>query len=121
MKKIISILLVVIYSFGLLKPLSPYICDFVAHTFWEYEHIATIHYSEGKYHVHVEVESLVKKEANPINKSQKIDKQENLSVHLGGLITRFLEENRSTNTISDLDRKIRACFFEINIPPPKVI
>lgn len=48
------------------KPLLPYLSDFVAHVCWYSQHLATVHYEHGKYHVHYEV-----------NKAEKNNSQEN--------------------------------------------
>lgn len=50
------LLLVAIYSCMPLKPILPFASDFVAHTFNEFDHVATVHFENGKYHVHAEVE-----------------------------------------------------------------
>ena len=39
----------------MLKPVSPYISDAVAHIFYYTQHMATVHYENGKYHVHKEL------------------------------------------------------------------
>lgn len=49
------LLLVAIYSCMPLKPILPFASDFVAHTFNEFDHVATVHFENGKYHVHTEV------------------------------------------------------------------
>jgi hypothetical protein len=38
-----------------LKPILPFASDFVAHTFNEFDHVATVHFENGKYHLHSEV------------------------------------------------------------------
>ncbi|HAO47748.1 MAG TPA: hypothetical protein PLZ45_16265, partial [Ferruginibacter sp.] len=40
---------------GILRPLSPYITDGIAHIFYYTQHMATVHYENGKFHVHKEV------------------------------------------------------------------
>ena len=72
-------LLIGIYSIVLLKPLLPFAQDFIAHTFYATEHTATVHFENGKYHVHKEVETAAKnqkkqsKENNTANSNLKID------------------------------------------------
>lgn len=72
-------LLIGIYSIVLLKPLLPFAQDFIAHTFYATEHTATVHFENGKYHVHKEVETAAKnqtkqsKENNSANSNLKID------------------------------------------------
>lgn len=55
MKKIITYLLLFTFSTMLLKPAMPYVTDVLAHSFWYANHMATVHFENGKYHVHKEV------------------------------------------------------------------
>ena len=66
MKKTIAIVLICCYSMALLKPLFPLVADFMAHTFWEPEHMATVHYENGQYHVHVEMKNAGDKQDSPV-------------------------------------------------------
>ena len=45
----------------MLKPVSPYIFDAVAHIFNYTQHLATAHYENGKLHVHKEIVDNAKK------------------------------------------------------------
>ena len=54
-KKIILYALLCVYSFALLKPIMPLANDVIAHTFYKMQHIATVHYENGKYHLHDEL------------------------------------------------------------------
>jgi hypothetical protein len=49
------LLLVAVYSCMPLKPILPFASDVIAHTFDEFDHVATVHFENGKYHVHAEV------------------------------------------------------------------
>ena len=48
--------LLCVYALGLLKPVVPIVNDAIAHTFYKLDHIATVHYEDGKYHLHAELE-----------------------------------------------------------------
>lgn len=61
MKKALSYILLFAYSTIMLIPVLPYVSDAVAHTFWLYEHISTVHYEHGKYHTHYEAVEITKK------------------------------------------------------------
>lgn len=54
-KQAIICALVCVYSFALLKPVMPVVNDVVAHTFFKMQHMATVHYENGKHHLHVEL------------------------------------------------------------------
>jgi hypothetical protein len=52
MKKVFIYLLFFSYTTMLLKPVMPSVADLLAHTFWYSHHMATVHFENGKYHVH---------------------------------------------------------------------
>lgn len=54
MKKVLLYLLLFVYSVNLVKPVFPYVKDSVAHIFWYAQHAATVHFENGKYHMHAE-------------------------------------------------------------------
>lgn len=72
------LLLVAVYSCMPLKPILPFASDFVAHTFNEFDHVATVHFENGKYHVHAEVE----KDAQSNNNSEAPVNETNLKTDL---------------------------------------
>ena len=76
MKKALSYLVLFAYSTSMLMPLLPYISDKVAHTFWLYEHISTVHYEHGQYHSHYEAAAIAKKTSSekgtPISKYSSV-------------------------------------------------
>jgi len=64
-------------SMSLLKPVVPYIKDTAAHLFWYSHHMATVHYENGKLHVHKEISKQNKTEENaPTQK--KMQQQEDI-------------------------------------------
>jgi hypothetical protein len=54
--KRIAWLILICYSITLLKPALPVFADVLAHTFWEQQHLMTVHEEHGKFHIHYEVE-----------------------------------------------------------------
>ncbi len=48
-------LLIFSYTLLLLNPVMPVLMDLMAHTFWEQQHMLTVHEVNGKFHVHQEV------------------------------------------------------------------
>ncbi len=81
MKRIPLYILLLSYSALMLKPVSPYISDTIAHIFYYAQHMATVHYENGKFHVHKEVIAAAKEEAAP--KDQTSSKKDNsISDHL---------------------------------------
>jgi hypothetical protein len=43
------------YVFLIFNSLTPIVADVLAHTFWEKQHLLTVHQIKGKYHVHFEL------------------------------------------------------------------
>lgn len=73
-------MMVLVYAFGLVKPVLPLVNDLVQHTFNKMEHMATVHYENGKYHVHTELQQEAQK--NEPQKSPAFANDETLSTHL---------------------------------------
>lgn len=61
MKRIALYIILFSYTTVMLKPVSPYISDVVAHIFNYTQHMATVHYKNGNFHVHREVMDNAKK------------------------------------------------------------
>lgn len=79
MKKALLYLLLFSYSIIVLKPVMPTLADTVAHVFWYSEHMATVHYENGRYHVHLEYADAAKKGSPEKNNTLKEDEG---AVHL---------------------------------------
>ncbi|MFT3934611.1 MAG: hypothetical protein QM726_13390 [Chitinophagaceae bacterium] len=73
MKKAILYMLLFAYSSFLCRPLMPAIADCIAHIFWYSEHVATVHYENGKYHLHYENIDAAKKSLPEKNTLSKYD------------------------------------------------
>jgi hypothetical protein len=54
-RQVIIHTLLCVYVFALLKPVMPLVNDIIAHTFYKMQHLATVHYENGKYHLHAEL------------------------------------------------------------------
>jgi len=80
MKKILLYLLLFSYTIIVFKPLYPSIADAMAHIFWYSEHMATVHYEHGKYHVHYEYAQAAKN-SYP-QKDTSLPKSESFNEHL---------------------------------------
>jgi hypothetical protein len=61
MKKTLLYLLLFAYTVIVCKPVLPSLADGIAHIFWYSEHMATVHYEHGRYHVHYEYQDAAKK------------------------------------------------------------
>jgi hypothetical protein len=74
MKKLLLSILLMCYTVVMFKPVLPYISDFIGHVFFYTQHMATVHYENGNYHVHYETAKDAKEEKSdksPFSSSKK--------------------------------------------------
>ena len=107
--------------FAQLKPIAVVVEDALAHTFWKMQHMATVHYENGHYHIHSELSDISEKESN--NTQQKAPSSEKTNENIQQNIANF---NFSFQTNSSLipvsfhqTQEVLAGFLRINSPPPK--
>ncbi len=120
MKKALLYLLLFSYSAIVLKPVFPTIADTVAHIFWYSEHMATVHYEHGKYHVHYEYEQAAKN-SQP-DKDAALLKSAFASEHL--ILPDIQQPLPFTsvvkNAFSLFDSSIASVHLYGDYPPPKI-
>ena len=78
-RRIMIYTLVCIYSFALIRPITPIVNDAIAHVFFKMEHLATVHFENGKYHVHSELQKAAE---NTDSKGSTVSIFETLADHL---------------------------------------
>jgi hypothetical protein len=120
MKKALLYLLLFAYSTIVLKPVLPTISDTLAHIFWYSEHMATVHYEHGKYHVHLEYTEAAKKGYPEKNNTLKED--ESISIHLSPVYAYHFAvytctKNKFLLSASTLPVAYRSCEYL----PPKTV
>ncbi|MBC7696545.1 MAG: hypothetical protein H7141_14000 [Burkholderiales bacterium] len=76
LRKAFICLMLGVYTFGLIKPIMPLVKDVVAHVFFESSHMATVHYENGRYHIHLELKEVAEKN----NSAQSTAPSENESI-----------------------------------------
>ena len=81
MKQIALYIILFSYSMVILKPVSPYISDAVEHIFNYTQHMATVHYENGKYHVHKELVNNDKKNS-PAKENSTAKKENSANDHI---------------------------------------
>ncbi len=96
MKKLLLYITLLSYAVVMFKPVLPYINDVISHTFFYAHHMATVHYENGKYHVHYEVARDIKDE--------KSDKSTSSNLKKDNLTNEYLVPSSSQNNfiIADL-------------------
>ncbi len=120
MKKGILYILIVSYSTLMLKPVLPYVSDAFAHAFWYSQHMATVHYVNGKFHLHKEVMEETKKntnDANPLSLKKEQSQQEHLvtEIKIPQPTLLIMKEYFSEYSLS-----LFPSHTEKNYPPPRV-
>jgi mannose-6-phosphate isomerase class I len=120
MKKQLAIILLFCYASVLLRPLVPVVSDFLAHTFWSSDHIATVHYENGHYHLHYELKEIHKNDSDPVQQlPEKKSGNENVQVHL--LISEIdfsidlISVNQPSYSIKSAHSDVLIC---VPTPPP---
>jgi len=118
-------LLVAVYSCMPLKPILPFASDFIAHTFNEFDHVATVHFENGKYHVHADVVNDSKSKSSqqeaPVN-----DLDLKTDVHFAPEINfSFLEHStiipETTKIALHTHAFVNGQSVSPNYPPPQVL
>ena len=99
-KKAIVYAFICMYSFALLKPVFPVVNDLIAHTFYKMQHMSSVHYENGAYHLHAE---LVNESDLQKNKSKETTPSfmfETLANHLycETLVFKIYQTNTSTKS-----------------------
>jgi hypothetical protein len=120
MKKQLAIIMLLCYASVMLRPLVPVVSDFLAHTFWNSEHIATVHYENGHYHLHYELKEINKNDIDPAQQTpDKKSGNENVQVHILISAIDFAVDRISVN---HPDYRINSAHTDVLIlvptPPP---
>lgn len=109
------------YSSMMCKPVLPYLNDLIAHTLFYQFHMATVHFENGKLHVHKEVMKETAAE-NDKNKPVQLKKDNLQSDHIliaVPILDKLFDSRFSYNTFP-LDH-IPSLSFPIFIPPPQTL
>jgi hypothetical protein len=122
MKKLLLYIILFSYAIVMFKPAFPYVEDFIGHVLYYKQHMATVHYENGKYHVHAEIAKNTK-EDNP-NKSTSSSKKQITSIDHIVLITSATETNVVTINTHKYplpgNHHLLAGNPSYNYPPPRI-
>jgi len=119
-KKSLACLLIAVYVFGILKPLSPIINDFVSHTFDKANHMATVHFENGKYHVHKEIIAETKNDSEQKTANTNFSNEDLLSIHLQSNLFSISPNTYETSVIhTETIIRFSDIFFKTHTPPPE--
>ncbi len=119
MKKAALYFLLFSYAMVILKPVTPYVSDAVAHIFYYSQHMATVHYENGKMHVHKEIVNN-SKEDQPAKETPASKKDNSTTDHIS------LQQKQSIHALTviksylfPLDAKLLNNFLTAAYPPPQ--
>ncbi|MEO7265378.1 MAG: hypothetical protein ABIW38_10715 [Ferruginibacter sp.] len=121
MKKTAAYIFLFVYVVVLCKPITPIISDGIAHAFYYSQHMATVHYENGKMHLHQELikkacEENSSKDQGLVKKSQATDE--------------YISPGNNQNAIQVICTKISGIMLpgvfinispDITTPPPRLI
>ncbi|SRR5579871_61510 len=120
MKKTFIYILFFSYTIMLIRPTVPFIADVIAHTFWYSQHMATVHFEKGKYHVHYQYMNEAQK-SFPGKNPSNFKTETFISDHL------FFSDRFDFSFHSLTEKHFRELSFFIpelslqnNFPPPRV-
>ncbi len=106
----------------LIKPVMPYVNDFIGHVFFYAEHIAAAHIENGRFHVHIEAAKTAGEENNKEDNTPSSSKKDNsITEDCVFLVTDETLLCNSTN-FSYVPVKNDAAVYseaEKNYPPPR--
>lgn len=120
MKKILLYLLLFVYTIHLVKPIFPYVKDSLAHIFWYAKHASTVHFENGKYHMHAEAI----KEAQATNTDKTVPHSKtatDLSEHINSEVGyQHTMKSFLLSFHSSYNDSILNCFIDKDYLPPRV-
>jgi hypothetical protein len=118
MKKGLLYLVIFSYATIMLKPVLPFMTDIVAHTFWYSQHMATVHFENGQYHVHTESIEAAKKDVPANNNMATVTPSPN--EHVFAVVTYdFSVPPVIQHRFLHLSTSVTTTVLTGDFPPPK--
>lgn len=111
------------YTITIVKPLLPFISDFIGHVFFYTQHMATVHYENGNYHVHYETAKVAKEENDSKSPVPSSKKDNSTNEHVLTAINHFAFsiEIKAAEYALKATPSITAGTSKDNYPPPRVL
>ncbi len=121
MKKLLLYIVLSSYAIVMVKPALPYVQDFIGHILFYKQHMATVHFEDGKYHVHKQVVKDVKEENS--GKNALPEKKKSSSQYEYVAITNK-QSLQITNLLSTaysmyVQQNNSSPYIAYNYPPPR--
>ena len=109
------------YAVVLIKPVLPYVSDFIDHAFFYAKHMATVHYENGQYHVHYQTAKDAgeeKQDKSNLPSSKKDNTAtEHILINTKQLVFSLAIRNAQYYTTTPA---IISGISNINYPPPRI-
>lgn len=118
MKSAAAYYLILLYAVAVCKPFLPVVSDFLAHTFWNAEHIEAVHHTHGANHVHYELKEAAKQEKESTT-SHAVSEPVPVHIPVQNSYDFSLADSATQRPVTSL-YAITHSFLEIHTPPPKV-
>ncbi len=121
MKKLLLHIILVSYAIAMFKPVFPYVEDFIGHVMFYKQHMATVHFENGKYHVHAEIVKNVKEEdskKSPSSSKKQLTTNDHIVV-ANKVATIFTGLNPITYALPTCN-DLLAGNLSYNYPPPRI-
>jgi len=119
-KKVILYTFLVMYIFVQLRPLSAFVQDVLAHTFFKMEHMATVHYENGHYHLHSELKAIHEEDASEKAPAyQKVTEITSSHINTQFSLDFFAAAN-SKSLFCNRKQQTTEGYSGLSSPPPKI-
>ncbi len=121
-KRLFIYLILFVYAAAQLKPLTVMLNDVLAHTFSKVQHMATVHFENGHYHLHNELKKIseedkssTQEKSSSTEKSNETNSNQIIHELNFDFETKSILIPKMLNPVQD----IISGFTQINSPPPK--
>ncbi|MCW3076027.1 MAG: hypothetical protein JWO32_636 [Bacteroidetes bacterium] len=122
MKKTFIYLLLLLYVAVQLKPITAVFEDVLAHTFYKAQHMATIHFENGKYHLHTDLKEIAEQDgSSPSEKvPSNIKTNDTVSSHTTPeFIFQLNKQALAFQYLKGRSTTLPSAFLKISNPPPQ--
>ncbi len=118
-KEVLAYFLLIIYLVATCKPVLPIAADILAHTFWESNHVESVHHQHGSQHVQSEITHAEDNDDNSQNDST-LKFSEPVPLHLAAILSfdfNFIAFRQSY--LPSTSNSIFQTTLDRTYPPPK--
>ena len=121
MKKLLLYIVLSSYAIVMIKPALPYVSDFIGHILFYKQHMATVHFENGKYHVHKEIVKDIKEENSNKNSLPEKKKSSTQYEYVAVVNKQFLQTPNLLSTAYSIymQQNNSSPYIAYNYPPPR--